>query len=47
MSTEIIYPQFEDDYDGFDDFVECGGRYVLSHMEDIYEIIDIYDLREI
>ena len=39
----MIYPQYENDLDGFDDYVECVTRYVLSHI-DISEITDIYEL---
>ena len=44
MSTEIVYPQFEDDFDGFDEYVECVSKYVLAHIDHIGEIVDIYDL---
>ena len=44
MSTEILYPQFEDDFDGFDEYVQCVSKYVLAHSDCIGEIVDIYDL---
>ena len=46
MSTEIVYPEYENDRDGFDDYVECVTRYVLSNIDYIGEIIDIYDFVE-
>ena len=44
MSTEILYPQFEDDFDGFDEYVQCVSNYVLAHSDFIGEIVDIFDL---